>query len=337
VIAVLFINIALFDFLFGSLGFYATKARNIPYLRIHVGYRIVAMLVATPFVFGFMLFDEKLSGRVNLFILSIIILSIIVLEIACTIQVCRLILYELKLQQHTQAAAQAGRNTLYNTMDGTDKRQSGYYPPYGDDAFLNGFAKAMDLPSWAYADPMEVMVFFDMVPLQLAVTAFSVATVVICTTGILCLVIFPGSGLALGVYTTEVLELRFALFVTDALGLYFGFLGLTALKERSAHYLNQFFVYQIGRLCVHIPIMVVNSAMMNTCNLLTQSTAQISMQPTHAQFSISCKSREVIYLAFVGVSFAVHAYFIRLTYDLQQRYDFPMLIAGKGAGQKTIY
>lgn len=104
----MFIQIAICDFTFGSLGFYATKARNIDYLRIHTGYRIVAMLVFAPFVIGYLLFDEKVSAHINLFALSLLILCIILIEIACTVQVCRLILYELKLQQH-----QANRDSIY--------------------------------------------------------------------------------------------------------------------------------------------------------------------------------------------------------------------------------
>lgn len=303
----MFVLIAGCDFTFGSLGFYASKYKDINLLRYHGSYRIVAMLVFYPFICGYLLFDEKISQHLNLFLLSFFILLLVLAEVLCTIQVYRLILYEMKLQSAMQPAQ----------SDNTNREK---------DPFVGGIGAALNLPHWAYDDPDQVYVLFGTVPLQLAVSAFCGATIIICTVGVLAGIVFPNAGLSFGAYSGAVTETRYMLMVLDAMGLYFGFLGLQALQMRSAYYLGQFVVYQILRLCFLIPIFFLNMILGNLCSSKSESIEQFGKNPN---FNLKCHTRESLYFAFCLMFWCFHAYFIRTTYHLMVRFQYPALLDKK--------
>lgn len=168
------------------------------------------------------------------------------------------------------------------------------------------------------------MVFGGFIPLQLAVTVFAVGTVLSCTFGIMALLIFPGSGLNVGVYSSESREARAILFVLDVAGLYFGFLGLYALRDRDAKYLMHFFLYELARLCLHVPILALHLIVSNTCNIYVAGVTGISIRPRNAPINVTCSQQHFLYLCFTALFFVAQGYMCNLAYWLVQKYGEPM-------------
>lgn len=275
---------------YGAWGVYLNHVEK---LRIHAAYRFGVMLFFAPYFCGYLLFDSSMVKSLPLLVSVLIITVGVLIETVLLLQLYKLILYEMKVDQNR------AKEPLVNKFD---------------------------MPEWLVGDPNQALVIWKSVPLPLAVSAFAVLTLTMCFMGLVVITFFPSVGMAFGFYSESIAETRTIGLLADITGLYFCVSCVAAVKRADSQGMKIYLLYQIYRFCSMIPVVAVNNLMGNICG--TRHEMQRSMgypDPHdvnyHGSTNASCTSREHLYWVFCAICFSIHGYFIYLTWLLLSRYE----------------